>query len=85
MLKKLCFFGLLGIFLLLLFRTEQGLNVLHSRHLNGRLSIYRDAWGVPHIVADSRSALLYGVGYAHAQDRLWTLHFKKKFMAGRVS
>ena len=28
---------------------------------------------------------MYGLGYAEAQDRLWTLYFKKMLLAGRMS
>jgi acyl-homoserine-lactone acylase len=36
----------------------------------GNVTIYRDAWGVPHIYGDSEEAAAYGEGYAQAQDRL---------------
>ena len=37
------------------------------------VTIYRDTWGVPHIYGDSESAVLYGQGYAQAEDRLGTM------------
>ncbi|MBS1890238.1 MAG: penicillin acylase family protein [Actinobacteria bacterium] len=85
MLKRYSFYVLVGLFLLLIFRSENNLTELKSSHFQGRLSIYRDAMGVPHIVADNRNALVYGIGYAQAQDRLWTFHFKKRLLEGRVS
>ena len=38
---------------------------------SARVTIYRDAYGIPHIEAGSARALAYGTGYALAQDRLF--------------
>lgn len=35
-----------------------------------QVTIYRDAWGVPHIYGDTEEAAAYGHGYAQAEDRL---------------
>ena len=32
--------------------------------------IYRDTWGVPHIRANTSTGVMYGFGYAQAEDRL---------------
>src|ERR1700748_1342051 len=37
---------------------------------HGEVTIYRDAMGVPHIVGATSSAVMYGLGYALAEDRL---------------
>ncbi|MBC7805211.1 MAG: penicillin acylase family protein [Akkermansiaceae bacterium] len=37
------------------------------------VTIIRDAYGVPHVFADSEPGALYGFGYAQAQDRLSAL------------
>lgn len=29
--------------------------------------------------------MAYGVGYAHAQDRLWSMNFKRRVCQGRIS
>ncbi len=34
------------------------------------VTIYRDAWGVPHIFGDTEESAAYGHGYAQAEDRL---------------
>lgn len=36
----------------------------------GNVTIYRDAWGVPHIYGDTEEAAAYGHGFAQAEDRL---------------
>ena len=48
-------------------------------------SIIRDDYGVPHVFADSREALSYGVGYAIAEDRLWQADLFRKEATGRLS
>ena len=37
---------------------------------SGDVTIYRDAWGVPHIYGDTEEAAAYGHGYAQAEDRI---------------
>ncbi|HEV8359232.1 MAG TPA: penicillin acylase family protein [Candidatus Thermoplasmatota archaeon] len=39
----------------------------------GEATIYRDAYGVPHIFADDAFTLFYANGYAQAQDRLFAM------------
>jgi acyl-homoserine-lactone acylase len=36
----------------------------------GNVTIYRDAWGVPHIYGDTEEAAAYAHGYAQAEDRI---------------
>ena len=49
------------------------------------VEIIRDRHGVPHIAATSRDDALYGLGYAHAQDRLWQMEVNRRIGAGRLS
>ena len=35
-----------------------------------QVTIHRDPWGVPHIIADTEEAGFYGLGYAQAEDQL---------------
>ena len=49
------------------------------------VEIIRDRHGVPHVVAGSRDDALYGLGYAHAQDRLWQMEVNRRIGAGRLS
>ena len=39
----------------------------------GEATLYRDAWGVPHVYAEKEEDGFYGLGYAQAEDRLSTL------------
>jgi acyl-homoserine lactone acylase PvdQ len=36
----------------------------------GRVTVYRDTWGVPHIYGDTEESGYYGLGYAQAEDGL---------------
>jgi len=49
------------------------------------VKIVRDRDGVPHITAQSRDDALFGLGYVHAQDRLWQMEFQRRTVQGRLS
>ena len=59
---------------------------LPLRGLSGPVSVTRDAWGVPHIRAQSSDQdALYALGFVHAQDRLWQMEFQRRIAQGRLS
>ena len=47
-----------------------------------KFRLYRDEYGIPHIIGKSNNDVTYGIGYAGAQDRLWTMYLKKKLVKG---
>ena len=49
------------------------------------VTVDRDAWGVPHIRANSLEDLVEAQGYVTAQDRLWQLDVLRRVGAGEVS
>jgi penicillin G amidase len=49
------------------------------------IRIFRDASGVPSVWGDSLADAWYGVGYAHAQDRMWQMHLLRMVAQGRLS
>jgi len=49
------------------------------------LQIVRDDAGVAAITAQTESDALFGLGYAHAQDRLWQIEFNRRIGQGRIS
>jgi penicillin amidase len=53
--------------------------------LGAPVELLRDRHGVPHIYAKSRNDAYFGLGYAHAQDRLWQLELNRRTAAGRIS
>ncbi len=51
----------------------------------GPIEIVRDADAIPHIFASTRLDALYGLGFVHAQDRLWQMEFQRRIGHGRLS
>lgn len=49
------------------------------------VDIVRDADAIPHIFAANKLDGLFGLGYAHAQDRLWQMEFQRRVGHGRLS
>jgi penicillin amidase len=52
---------------------------------DNKFTIFRDPEGLPHIYAKNYNDLFFGLGYAQAQDRLFTLYFKKMLLEGRLA
>lgn len=53
--------------------------------LSGPVEIIRDAQAVPHIFASNDADALFGLGYAHAQDRLWQMTLMRRTAQGKLS
>lgn len=51
----------------------------------GKITIHRDEYGVPHLFADNEKAAYFGLGYLHAQDRLWMFEKFRRLARGTVS
>ena len=49
------------------------------------VTIIRDANAIPHITASSELGVFFGLGYAHAQDRLWQMLQMRRAAQGRLS
>ncbi len=41
--------------------------------------------GVPNIFGETKNATWYGLGWAHAEDRLWQMAYQRFFAQGRLS
>ena len=48
-------------------------------------TLYRDAWGVPHIYADNTRALAFAFGYAQAEDHLEPMLLAYRIANGRAA
>lgn len=53
--------------------------------LSAPVEIVRDTDGVPHIYAQNEQDVLFGLGYVHAQDRLWQMEFQRRVGRGTLS
>ncbi len=66
-------------------RLPQTDGQLRLAGLQAEVTVFRDAWGVPHIYAANEPDLLFAQGFIHAQDRLWQMEFQRRMVAGRLS
>ena len=53
--------------------------------LKGAVEVRRDAYGVPHLVAETAEDLFAAQGFVHAQDRFWEMDVRRHVTAGRLS
>ena len=51
----------------------------------GKVTIKRDAYGVPHVYANDVRGLFHGFGYAVAEDRLFQMEMARRAVLGTVS
>jgi penicillin amidase len=53
--------------------------------LSGKVELWRDSWGIPHIRAASHLDAFAGLGFAQAQDRLWQMEALWRRGTGRYA
>src|SRR6187431_3324062 len=53
--------------------------------LSGKVDLRRDTWGIPHVRATSHLDAFTGLGFAHAQDRLWQMEALLRRGTGRYA
>jgi penicillin amidase len=53
--------------------------------LGGAVEIVRDSDGIPHIRAGGEGDALAGLGYCHAQDRLWQMELIRRIIRGTLA
>ena len=53
--------------------------------LGGNVQVTRDAWGVPHIRAQTDEDAVFALGFVHWQDRAWQMDFQRRVAQGRLS
>src|SRR5437870_2558094 len=63
-------------------QTEGSLSIAGPR---AEIRIERDAYGIPTIKASSIEDAQFGLGFVHAQDRLWQLEVHKRTGSGRLA
>ncbi|MEM6307127.1 MAG: penicillin acylase family protein, partial [Pseudomonadota bacterium] len=60
-------------------------NTVQTPDAPGAVDIIRNPNNVPHIFGPNNASVLYGLGYAHAQDRLWQMMLMRRTAQGRLS
>lgn len=53
--------------------------------LSAEVRVERDAQGIPTIKATSSADVMFGLGFVHAQDRLWQLETHRRIASGRLA
>jgi penicillin amidase len=77
--------GALGVFAVLRRSLPQVNGVVALGGPSAPIEIIRDADNVPHIFGRTRRDALFGLGYVHAQDRLWQMEMQRRIGHGRLS
>ncbi len=60
-------------------------NTVSVDGLSAPVEIVRDNANVPHILGETDPDVFFGLGYAHAQDRLWQMALMRRTAQGRLS
>jgi penicillin amidase len=66
-------------------RPERLQDITGITGLDGPIVIERDAAGVPSVRARTERDAQFGLGYTHAQDRLWQMEFQRRIASGRTA
>jgi penicillin G amidase len=65
------------------FPTHDGQLTLAA--LSAPVTVHRDAYGVPHLYAETLEDLFRAQGFVQAQDRFWEMDFRRHVTAGRTA
>jgi penicillin amidase len=66
-------------------RAPAASGTLESLGLRADVRVVRDPLGVPHVEAETESDAWFGLGLAHAQDRLWQMELQRRAARGKLS
>ena len=79
----------IGAIGLIYFLASQSLpdynQTVEVKGISAPVEIVRDTANVPHILGQSDPDVFFGLGYAHAQDRLWQMTVLRRTVQGRLS
>lgn len=81
----LCVLSVGGGYFYLRRSLPQVSGVVKLAGLSAPVEVIRDKDAVPHIYARSKADAFFGLGYVHAQDRLWQMDFQRRVGQGRLS
>jgi len=59
--------------------------VIEVPGLEGKVEVFRDDYGVPHIFSDNEHDLFFAIGYVQAQDRLFQITLLNAIAEGRMA
>ncbi len=58
---------------------------MQSTDIGDSCFVFRNAFGIPHIIASSELDVFYTLGVTHAQDRLWQMDLLRRIARGRTA
>ncbi|MFM8473464.1 MAG: penicillin acylase family protein, partial [Candidatus Kapaibacterium sp.] len=64
--------------------VEQG-QEFHGKDVRSPIEIYRNSFGIPHIVAADEDDCFFALGFTHAQDRLWQMDLMRRVARGSTA
>ncbi len=77
---------ILGFFFYLSYQSLPKYNKdVFSSDIKSKVTIKTDLYAVPHITGYSNEETFFGLGYVHAQERLWQMTYLKRISQGRLS
>jgi len=74
-----------GLYIALVLPSYSGKITIESSLLKNPISIHRDEYAIPHIKAKDYKDAIFGLGFVHGQDRLWSMQVKRIVAAGELS
>ena len=60
-------------------------HVLVNKGIHDTISVFRDGYGIAHIIAEDEYDLFFAQGYATAQDRLWQMEVSRRTACGTLA
>ncbi len=79
-------FLILGFFFYLCYQSlPKYTKDVFTPDIQSKVSIKTDLYAVPHITGQSDEETFFGLGYIHAQERLWQMTYLKRISQGRLS
>ncbi len=58
---------------------------IYPGQIKDSVKVYRNYYGIPHIIAKNENDAFFMLGYCHAEDRLWQMDFFRTAGKGRLS
>ena len=86
MATTLFFLTIFGFFFYLSYQSLPDYNKkLFANDIKSKIIIKTDPYAIPHITGNDDKETFFGLGYVHAQERLWQMTFLKRLSQGRLS
>jgi penicillin G amidase len=58
---------------------------LKSQSIGSEVKVYKNDYGIPHIISSSDRDMFVALGYCQAQDRLWQIEYSRRLANGELS